>query len=222
MDIREKFNEISTKYDGQRRLLIRCFDDFYGLPIQALNFPADNPRVLDLGCGTGLFTALLLAKYPKARVTLVDIADGMLKVARERFADHTDFEYVNADFGNLNLSGPFDIIISGIAIHHIAGSEKKRLYKKCFKWLVRDGVFVNGDQIEGETEAAHAFNMRLWKASIETSGLPREEIDDAYERMKFDHPSKVSEQLAWLREIGFRDVDCIYKYLPLAVFYAKK
>jgi tRNA (cmo5U34)-methyltransferase len=222
MNIKERFNEISAKYESQRRQMICCFDDFYGVPLKALDYRGDSPRVLDLGCGSGLFTAILLTKYSQARVTLVDIADGMLKVAKKRFAEHQDFEYVNTDFTSLNLSGPFDIIISGIAIHHILGPEKKKLYEKCFRMLAPEGVFINSDQIKGETEATNNLNMRLWKASIESSGLPRAEIDAAYERMKFDQPSTISEQLAWLNEIGFTDVDCIYKYLPLAVFYAKK
>jgi tRNA (cmo5U34)-methyltransferase len=222
MNIREIFNEIASKYDSQRRQLMCCYDDFYGVPLQTLDFPGENPRVLDLGCGSGLFTAILLTKFPKARLTLVDIADGMLKVARERFAGHPDFEYVLADFAGLDLAGPFDIIISGIAIHHIPGPEKKKLYEKCYELLVPGGVFINSDQIKAQTAAIEAMNMRLWKASIEASGLSREAIDAVYERMKFDQPSTVKEQIDWLRGAGFSEVDLLYKYLPFGVFYAKK
>jgi len=222
MDIRDKFDAVAAKYEGQRRQMIACFDDFYGVPLRALDFPGEAPRVLDLGSGSGLFTAILLTKYPKARVTLLDLSGKMLDVAKERFAEHPDFQYVQCGFEDVALAGPFDIVISGIAIHHLPGPEKRRLYEKVFRMLVPGGTFINSDQIKGETPATDDLNIRKWRESIESSGLPRAEIDAAYERMKFDQPSTVSEQLEWLREIGFADVDTLFKWFPLAVFYAKK
>jgi tRNA (cmo5U34)-methyltransferase len=222
MSLKEQFDAIAANYEGQRRQMIPCFDDFYGVPLRALDFKGDAPRVLDLGCGSGLFTALLLTKYPKAKVTLADLSDKMLEVARERFAGHRDFTYVQSSFEALDLAGPFDIIISGIAIHHIPGPEKKRLYGKCREWLVPGGTFVNSDQIKGETQATDALNMSVWRERIEASGLSREAIDAAYGRMLFDQPSTVEEQLAWLREVGFAEVDCLFKWFPMAVFFARK
>ena len=192
------------------------------MPLQTLDFDGDNPRVLDLGSGSGLFTAILLTKFPNAQVTLVDLSDKMLDVAKERFSAHKDFTYIVADFAHLPIEGRFDFIISGIAIHHIPGPEKARLYKRCFELLKDGGVFINSDQIKGPSKELDDLNMRLWRASIERSGLAKEEIAKAYERMKFDVPSTVDEQLKWLRNAGFGQVDCLFKWLPLAVFYAKK
>jgi len=222
MEIRDKFDAIAAKYEGQRRQMIPCFDDFYGVPLRTLDYAGTAPRVLDLGSGSGLFTAILLTKYPKARVTLLDLSDKMLAVAKERFADRPDFTYVCCGFEDVSLTGPFDIVISGIAIHHIPGPEKKKLYAKVCKMLCPGGVFINSDQIKGPTKATDEQNMRLWRESIESSGLPKEEIAAAYERMKFDQPSTIKEQIDWLREVGFAEADLLYKWLPLAVFYARK
>jgi tRNA (cmo5U34)-methyltransferase len=221
--IKDQFDAIAANYEGQRRQMIPCFDDFYGAPLRALDFAGEAPRVLDLGSGSGLFTAILLTKYPKARVTLSDLSGGMLEVAKKRFAEHRDFAYVQSSFEALELKPEsFDIIISGIAIHHIPGPEKKRLYGKCREWLVPGGTFINSDQIRGESAASDALNSAVWRERIESSGLPREAIAAAYERMKFDQPSTVTEQLQWLRDLGFVDVDCLFKWFPMAVFYAKK
>ncbi len=63
---------------------------------------------------------------------------------------------------------------------------------------------------------------KLWRESVEKSGLSREEIDKAYERVKLDSPSTLAEQLEWLSKAGFRMVDCLYKYYHFCVLYAKK
>jgi tRNA (cmo5U34)-methyltransferase len=223
MGIKNSFDAISAKYEAQRRQMLPCFDDYYNVPLMALDFPADaRLRCVDLGCGTGLFAALFLKKFPNAHFTLIDLSDKMLAEARERFADHPEFEYQQADFTSLSLKGGYDVIISGIAIHHIPGPEKARLYKKICAALKPGGIFVNSDQIQGPTPFIDNLNMRLWKQCIESSGLPRAEIDAAYERMKFDVPSTVEEQVQWLKEAGFAEADCLYKWLPLATFYAKK
>lgn len=220
-NIKETFGAIAATYDGQRRQLVPCFDDFYSLPLQAMDYAGDSPRVLDLGAGSGLFSALLLAKYPKARITLVDLSDRMLAVAKKRF-EGKDFHYVESSFSDLELpESSFDIVISALAIHHIPGEEKRSLYSKVRRWLDRDGTFVNCDQIHAPDAASEARNIRLWKEFIEASGLPREEIDAAYERMKLDRTSTVEEQMCWLREAGFAQVDLLYKFHTFAVFFAK-
>lgn len=222
MGIKDKFDEISGTYERQRKQLIPCFDDFYNVPLATLDFAGDNPRVLDLGCGPGLYTSLLLRKYPRAVATLVDLSDKMLAIAKERFADRPDYRFIQADFADMPVEGPFDIIVSGLAIHHLPGPQKRSLYKRCHELLVDGGVFVNSDQILGPTKLTDDLSMGLWKKAMMDSGIEREEVLKAYERMKFDQPSTVADQLDWLREAGFAEVDCIYKYLPLAVFYAKK
>jgi tRNA (cmo5U34)-methyltransferase len=221
-NIKETFGAIAATYDGQRRQLVPCFDDFYGLPLQAMDFAGDAPRVLDLGAGSGLFSALLLAKYPRARITLVDLSDKMLSVAKKRF-EGRDYAYVESSFGDLDLpESSFDIVISALAIHHIPGPEKEALYNKAFHLLAAEGTFVNCDQIHAPDAVSEARNIRLWKEFIEASGLPRAEIDAAYERMKLDRTSTVEDQLGWLRKAGFAQVDLLYKFHTFAVFFAKK
>lgn len=72
-------------------LLIPCFDDFYGVAIDCIDFEKDNPKVLDLGAGTGILSQFLLEKYPNAEIVLIDLAEEMLKEAEKDLRAMTIF-----------------------------------------------------------------------------------------------------------------------------------
>lgn len=222
MDIKEKFSAVSEKYDGQRRQLIPCFDDFYGIATAMAETGEKAPRILDLGSGTGLFAAFLLEKYPGAKLVLADLSEQMLGQARQRFAGHGDVEYITADYTEYEFGGDFDMIISALSIHHLSGAQKEALYQKCYDLLKPGGVFVNADQALSPSQEIERMQEKLWKATVNASGLSPEELEKAYERLALDNPSTLADQLAWLEKAGFSDVDCIYKYYHFAVLYAKK
>ena len=95
--VQQAFNIKAATYDQNRRLLIPDFEEFYSVGIDALAYDNASPRVLDLGGGTGLSTDFLLKRYPQARVTLLDFADEMLSIARERFKDNPNIDFQVGD-----------------------------------------------------------------------------------------------------------------------------
>jgi tRNA (cmo5U34)-methyltransferase len=80
--VRKAFDEAASRYDSQRRHVIPEMEKFYSAAVWAAEWEEDKPAVLDIGAGTGLLTALLLDRYPKASVTLVDFSEQMLALAR--------------------------------------------------------------------------------------------------------------------------------------------
>lgn len=222
MSIKEQFDSISEKYDAQRKQLLPCIDDFYALPLTMLDFQGEAPNVLDIGGGTGLFSSFLLKIYPKAKITLIDLSEKMLEVAQKRFQEHRNFTYLAADYTTCTFDEKFDVILSSLSIHHLSASDKASLYKKCYGWLHAEGAFINADQVLSPSSAIEAKFSSLWKESVENSTLSHEEIERAYERIQFDRPSTLAEQLAWLEQAGFQDIDVIYKYYHFCVMYAKK
>lgn len=222
MDIKEQFDRIAKDYDKQRKQLIPCFDDYYHLPLTLLDYAGRSPAILDIGSGTGLYASLLYEKYPRANFTLIDLSDKMLSVAKERFAGLDNVEYIVADYTAYNFDKKFDIIISALSIHHLSAPDKKNIYANCFRWLNENGVFLNADMVLSPFPEIEKKLYDIWGAFIENSDLSDEEIQKGYERMKFDTPSTMDEQLGWLREAGFSQFDIVYKYLHYCVFYAKK
>jgi len=219
----QQFNDVAKQYDEQRRGLIPCFDDFYGMAVQWAATDRPAPRILDLGAGTGLLTERIAARYPNARLTLIDISTSMLDIAKQRFAGVEGVEYIVADYS----AYPFDnakygLIVSSLSIHHLTHPAKRQLFRTVYDLLEEGGAFVNADQVAGRTALIDQSYKRQWEQWIRTSGISAEAADASVERRKLDINATAGDQLQWLNEAGFREADCVYKYHDFAVFYAKK
>lgn len=213
------FTRHARAYDAMRRGFIPCFDRFYGTALDLIgNLRREQPlRVLDLGAGTGLFAALLLERMPDIRVTCLDASEGMLEEARARFAGDDRVDFVLADMASSQVGGPWDVVMSALAIHHLEHDAKKALFARVRQALVPGGLFVNAEQVLGPTPALEERYGLKWLADVRAAGVPEDEIAKARERMRFDRCASVEDQLAWMREAGFRDVDCSFKSWRFAV-----
>jgi len=149
--------------------------------------------VLELGIGTGETALRVLARHPGARWTGIDASEAMLNRARERLPG-ADLRLARLE-GPLP-EGPFDLVISALAVHHVDAEGKRRLFERVAR--VAD-AFVLGDVVVPE---------RPEDAVIDIDGV-------------YDVPSSVAEQLSWLREAGF-DADASFVRADLAVFRALK
>ncbi|MEN6610694.1 MAG: methyltransferase domain-containing protein [Methanoregulaceae archaeon] len=221
-DIRSAFDRVASRYDAQRKWIIPGLDEYYAAAVWAAESTKDNPAILDVGAGTGLLSALLLEKFPAAALTLVDLSDRMLDVARERFAGR-DVRYLTGDYSDLALGGPYDIIASALSIHHLPHEGKRQLYRKIFSALVPGGVFVNADQAAGETSWLDARFRGYWDRFVAESTFDRAELNAAMQRRDtLDKNAKLSDQLTWLRESGFSDVDIVYRNRFFVVIIGRK
>ena len=109
-------------------------------------------RVLELGCGTGNLTAMIARAYPKSELVAVDFSGEALAECRRKLA-HSSVSFLQEDFARLSFAkGEFDLVISSIAIHHLADGDKSRLFQGVFQWLGNGGIFTFADQFRGETD----------------------------------------------------------------------
>jgi tRNA (cmo5U34)-methyltransferase len=218
------FDEAAERYDRTRRQLVPPFDDFYRTAVESIPHEADAAiRVLDLGAGTGLLSALVARAFPRARITLVDVSPEMLGVARGRFADeHERIEMRVADYVREHLPGEYEAVVSALSIHHLDGTGKRELFRKVYGALCDGGVFVNADQVLGSTPEIEARYRETWLRRVRERGVSEEDLAAALVRMREDRPSTLEEQKAWLEEAGFRQVDCPYKNYSFAVYGGRK
>jgi tRNA (cmo5U34)-methyltransferase len=151
----------------------------------------------------------------------MDFSGAMLERAKERFAGTgANVRYVVADYASEDFGGEYDFIVSSLSIHHLPHPGKRELFRKIRRHLKPGGAFVNADQAAGSSGLYDAYYRELWETGIAASGLAPEAIEASKERRKLDINATVPDQLAWLREAGFAEADCVYKYADFAVFHA--
>ena len=170
--------------------------------------PPCASRVLDLGTGDGRLIGLLRRARPG--ITALGIASSplMLERARARFAHDPLVEIVDHDLAErLPRLGELDAVVSALAIHHLEHERKRELYREAFEFLRPGGVFVNLDHVASPT-----VNLHL--AFFDAIDEPIENEDPS------DRLLDVHTQLGWLVDIGFEDVDCLWKWRELALLAA--
>jgi SAM-dependent methyltransferase len=167
--------------------------------------PRGAPRILDLGTGDGRLLARLREDRPRMLGVGLDFSALMLDAARERFAGDERIELVEHDLARpLPVLGRFDAVVSSMAIHHLEHDRKRALYGEVFAALEPGGTFANFEHVASPSERLHV----AFYAAI---GEPMEHEDPS------DRLLDVETQLAWLREAGFVDVDCYWKWLEMAL-----
>lgn len=172
--------------------------------------PQDAGRVLDLGTGDGRLLTLLLAERPRLTGVGLDVSALMLTAARQRLGDTPSIQLLGHDLARpLPELGRFDAVVSSFAIHHLEHPRKRALYKEVFEVLDPGGVFANLEHVASPTERLHA----AFYAAI---GVPLEQEDPTNRLLDSQT------QLGWLRELGFEDVDCYWKYREFALLAGVK
>jgi tRNA (cmo5U34)-methyltransferase len=219
------FGEHAPEYTALRRRLVPGFDAFYASAVEALSIPGVGSirRVLDLGAGTGLLSAFVSGAFPQARFDLLDGSAEMLAEAREVLAGVVDAVHVQDMASPDGLpAGPYDAVISALAIHHLEDPEKRLLFRRVFEILRPGGIFVNAEQTAGPTPALADLYRQRWAADAHAQGASNAEIEAARQRRLHDRCAPVEAQLSWLREAGFATADCTYKHWETATLVALK
>jgi tRNA (cmo5U34)-methyltransferase len=172
--------------------------------------PKKVGRILDLGTGDGRLLALLRLDRRDAEGVAVDFSPTMLAAARSRFRGDGQVQVVEHNLDDaLPDLGRFDVIVSSFAIHHCTDERERALYSEIYAALVPGGIFCTLEHVASATAELHARFLR-------SLGITAADEDPSNKLVS------VETQLRWLREIGFEDVDCYWKWLELALFGGKK
>lgn len=194
-------------------------------------------NIMDLGCGNGILGQYLLSLFPSASCLFVDFSDPMLEAARANVDAPGRATFAKADFSSsawlaeVAPNGPFDLIVSGFAIHHQPDKRKRSLYSEIFSLLLPGGIFLNMEHVTSATPAGQQlFDEFFVDHLYEFHGRSDPNADrDTIANLYYKRSDKKENILAplelqcqWLREIGFVDVDCFFKIFELALFGGRK
>jgi len=200
-DYLERVDSISHRGEGESALL-----EF---------IPPSARRILDLGTGDGRLLALVRAELARrgqllTEAVAVDFSPTMLDEVRKRFSGEASVSVVGHNMdGRLPALGRFDAVISSFAIHHLVHERKRVLYAEIHGLLNPGGVFCNLEHVASPTPRLHQEFLERIGFTVETEDPSNKLLD-------------VETQLEWLREIGFVDVDCCWKWRELALLVGRK
>ena len=219
-EVVDAFNKASTDYDKYRKQAIPNMDIYYNTVVNLTKNYSD-PKILDLGAGTGILTELLYKQHPNSNITLVDLSTEMLNIAKNKFNDK-NFKYIEADYLTHDFDKDYDIIVSSLSIHHITDEEKKVLYKRIYNFLRTGGVFINADQVCGATEYTEEIYKKEDASHLNRQNIPEKEKDILRQRRLLDKPAKLLDTIQWYEDIGYKNVDVYYKYYRYFVIAGEK
>jgi SAM-dependent methyltransferase len=171
--------------------------------------PPDVHRVLDLGSGDGRLLNLVLESRPGAEGVALDFSPPMLEKLDARFGAAA-VQIVAHDMSDpLPPLGRFDAVVSSFAIHHLPDPRKRALYGEIFGMLEPGGVFCNLEHVAPTSARSHQVFM---------DAMHLTPADEDPSNILLDVPT----QLDWLREIGFVEVDCFWKWRELALLAGRR
>lgn len=209
----EFFNARAITYD-QHMLVNLQLAKFYEEIARCFSFDIQNPKLLDLGCGTGLELEHLFAKFSDISVTGIDLSQEMLNVFNEKYSDKNIKiicgSYFTIDFG----IDCYDSVISTYSLHHFTEEEKVTLYKKIFDSLVNGGIYIEGDYTCKTMEEQLLYiaeNERLRNENGISEGF-----------YHYDTPFTIETQIKLLKTAGFGEIKVINEWDNTTIFSAKK
>ena len=154
--------------------------------------------------------ALVRREHPDTEAVAIDFSLAMLEAARKRFAGDSSVSVVSHNFDDaLPALGKFDAIVSSFAIHHVIHERKRTLYTEIYELLNSGGVFCNLEHVASPSQRLHEEFLERIGFTVETEDPSNKLLD-------------VETQLRWLREIGFQDVDCAWKWRELALLVGRR
>ena len=175
---------------------------------------------LDLGCGPGLLAARILAEYPNAELTALDLTQDMLDSCRRRLGAGRRVSYRLADFRTDGLGMGYDLIVASLALHHMELSERPTFYRRALASLNPGGILIAAEVIVDESPGVSDQQRALWRAFMEQNG---EDATHWYSKhLEKDHPASITTLVDMLVEAGWADAGCWWRYLNFAIVIARK
>jgi tRNA (cmo5U34)-methyltransferase len=194
-------------------------------------------KVIDLGCGDGILGKAIMSGFSSIELYCIDFSEAMLDEAKKNFQSTDLVYFVNADFSltdwkySLENSDGFDLIVSGFSIHHQNNDRKKEIYQEIYDLLNPGGIFLNLEHVLSATKEVEViFDDYFVDSLYSYHSKSNPEIErDVVAKKHYNRPDKEENILAtlesqcdWLREIGYKDVDCFFKIFELALFGGRK
>lgn len=225
---RQHFDLMADQYDELFVTHMHAYDRTHEMILTMLPFARQSAlRILELGVGTGNLTHKVLDRFPQSTVVGYDVSTEMLARARAKLAAAgARVQLHQGDISQMVFPGPFDAVISAIAVHHVPPPAKPILFHRLYDALRPGGVLVLGDAFQAATPALGERYRQLTAAELESQGVVETPTYREY-RSRNSQPSggastQLHKYLLWMQQAGLTNVDCVWKHFGRAVVYGER
>lgn len=220
--VKKTFEECASKYDEMIEKIVPYYHEQHDIILSLIPFSKDAKiKVLDLGIGTGALSHLLLTYYPNSKIYGIDLSKNMIEVSKKRLKEFEDRIVLSCgDIEEISFDDDYDIVVAGLSVHHLTDEAKRNFFKKIYNSLKEGGVFIIRDLIKSESDRINDLYFKLWCDFEQKNGVDPKKMSENFQEE--DIPSTMENHIDWLKEAGFEDVDCVWKYCDFAIFAAYK
>jgi len=179
-------------------------------------------NLLDIGCGAGNYTVMMLSKIPNLNCTLVDLSKPMLDKAFERVSQETNnkVQIIQGDIREVVLEeNQFDIVLAGAVLHHLRDDQDwETTFRKLYRLLKSPGCLMISDLITQDTELLNDYTWERYGDYLESIGGKeyRSKVLDYV--AKEDSPRSMNYQLDLMKNVGFKRVEILHKNMCFGAF----
>ena len=222
--IEQIYSNYSSHYDEQISKIVPACRTILRSMVAAIPFsPEDTFNVIDLGCGTGNLAYLIKANFPNANIDAMDISSEMIKIAKKKLSEHGGgIHFETFAFKDFQFKKTYDVVVSAIALHHIASEWQFKIYQRIFDALADSGVFINAEHVLGATDQLTETYTSNW-VDVMRKMLPVNEAENIINTThNIDKPVTIRQHFKWLQIIGYKDIDILWKENQIVVIYGGK
>jgi tRNA (cmo5U34)-methyltransferase len=224
-EIRERFDKDVERFSNLNTGQISTVDAKITLDLvtdAAARIVPNAENLLDIGCGAGNYTLMMLSKIKTLRCTLIDLSKPMLDKALERISVESCFPVntIQGDVREISLpKDHFDIILAGAVLHHLReDADWESVFTKLFRILKPGGCLMISDLVAQDSEIITQFIWEKYGEYLETAGgaAYRQKVLDYV--AKEDSPRSLNYQLSLMKKVGFRNTEILHKNICFAAF----
>lgn len=192
-------------------------------------------RLLDLGCGSGAFSAVAVQRIPEVEIYAVDASAKSLLVGKTLLGEE-QILWIESDITSPELfaslgAQSFDAVFTGWTLHEIGSDLLPELYRNCCELLKPDGQLFNFDFMLRGDPAEQRFISELTRAEIPqdwhdfdaafvAAFLPDYVAPQFAHAQRGQHAVELHRQA--LLDAGFRTVEERFRHLHQSLLVATK
>ena len=203
--VAEFFGERAQSYDEFIPRLVPQYHECNALMLDLVTEPP--ARILDVGAGTGMLSALVLDRFPAAQLVAIDLSADMLAECEAKLSGFAGrFALIQGAYPALDFGAGFDLVVSSLVMHHLSHADKRAGFGKLFDAMNPGGTLLVRDVVAAPTPALNRRYAAMWRDTVQAYGY--DDMSWFDEHLETDNPAPVEDQVAWLAEIGFADAAC--------------